>query len=173
MTSPPGSSDGVVLRPVRVTDAAALAVLHVEVWEDAYRGLVPDAVLVERRAGLAAREERWRAIVATSPAATTVAERVADGRLLGFASAGPARDADLAALTPAPLELWALYVAAVHWGTGLGHRLLEHALGGGTPASLWVLRGNDRAIGFYERHGFALDGTSRTDELGTELRMRR
>ena len=42
--------------------------------------------------------------------------------------------------------------------------------------TLWVLKGNARAISFYERHGFKFDGATKTDERDGfslhELRMR-
>ena len=40
--------------------------------------------------------------------------------------------------------------------------------------AVWVLKGNDRAIRFYERYGFRLDGAEAEIMLGTpntELRM--
>lgn len=157
----------VTLRPLTPDDAEALALLHVEVWEAAYGDLMPASIFVERRATLPERVERWRLAATTSPARTIVAIDDA-GRLLGFSSDGPSRDEDL----PDLHELWGLYVDAAAWGTGIGHRLLGHAVRD-APAFLWVLAGNDRAIDFYDRHGFAFDGTSRIDELGTELRMRR
>ena len=72
--------------------------------------------------------------------------------------AGPARDED----APTPLELGAIYVRAKWWGSGLGDRLLDVAIGK-EPASLWLLEGNGRAKAFYRRHGFVEDG-SRMDE---------
>jgi len=42
------------------------------------------------------------------------------------------------------------------------------------PAQLWVLRGNIRAIAFYERNGFVADGTEFIDPAEpnlVELRM--
>lgn len=67
-------------------------------------------------------------------------------------------------------ELMALYVRAEAYGTGVGHRLFEAALGA-APAYLWVLGGNERAVAFYRRQGFRLDGATKADEVGTELRM--
>ncbi len=51
-------------------------------------------------------------------------------------------------------------------------RLLEAVLPS-TSAHLWVLRGNDRAIAFYRKVGFDLDGAAKHDpRLGAEeLRM--
>lgn len=156
----------VLVRPAVEADAEELARLHVEVWESAYRGLIPESILEERRASIDARIERWRTNVAAVPGRNHVAEHAdAPGRLLGFVTVGPNRDDDL----DHP-ELWALYADAAVWGTGVGHALLTAVLPPG-PASLWVLQGNDRAIGFYQRHGFALDGVERSDEVGTELRM--
>ena len=155
-----------MIRPARSDVAPALALLHVEVWEAAYGSLMPAEVFTARRAGLAERVDRWREILRTSPARTLVALDPASQRLLGFSSDGPARDDDLAG----GRELWALYVDAAAWGTGVGHALIGEAIGE-DPASLWVLRGNDRALAFYARHGFALDGVERSDEYGVELRM--
>ena len=67
------------------------------------------------------------------------------------------------------LELYALYVRAAYWGTGVGYALFEIAVGD-RAAYLWVLAGNDRAIGFYQRQGFRLDGTA--DELDEGLHVR-
>jgi GNAT superfamily N-acetyltransferase len=64
----------------------------------------------------------------------------------------------------------ALYVRASSYRTGVGHALLEAATGG-SPAYLWVLDGNVRAIGFYERHGFAFDGATKPEDVGLERRM--
>ena len=40
--------------------------------------------------------------------------------------------------------------------------------------AVWVLKGNERSIKFYERYGFRFDGTEQEIKLGTlntELRM--
>lgn len=157
-------AEGVMIRPAVVADAEALADLHVDVWEDAYGGLIPDEVFVERRATITQRVEAWRRILSAASSLTTVAEQ--EEQLIGFASAGPADAED----APVDQELLALYVRAACWGGGVGRALLTAALAG-RPAFLWVLSGNDRAITFYEARGFEADGVERTDEYGTEVRM--
>jgi len=153
----------VVIRPAVPDDAEALAHLHLDVWDDAYAGLVPQSVLDDRRDKVAERVERWREILEGS-AATWVAEE--EHGLVGFVSTGPARDNDMEEL----LELYALYVRATHWGTGLGFALFETAVGD-RAAYLWVLVGNERAIRFYERQGFRLDGTEDEHDEGLHVRM--
>lgn len=90
--------------------------------------------------------------------------------MIGFSAPGPSRDDD----APVPLELYAIYTRKPWWGSGLGGRLLEVAIGK-QAALLWVLEGNLRARAFYRKHGFTEDGTQ-TDEPSfavPELRMTR
>jgi GNAT superfamily N-acetyltransferase len=154
------------IRPAGPVDAEALAHLHLDVWDDAYTGLMPQGILDDRREKVAERVERWREILTTGGEPTYVAVG-ADG-LVGFATAGRGRDNDLAV----ELELKALYVRATHWGTGVGYALLETAIGD-RSAYLWVLAANERAIRFYERQGFRLDGTRDEHDEGLHVRMLR
>ncbi|GGU33795.1 GNAT family N-acetyltransferase [Nocardioides albus] len=156
-----------LIRAAVVDDAEALTDLHLDVWEEAYAGLMPDSIFVERRAQRAARIDRWRTNIETGPISSLVVEDDEPGRLLGFAGAGPARD-DVPDLPR--LELTALYVRAERYGTGLGHAMLQQAIGS-AAAYLWVLDGNERATAFYERQGFRFDGETKTDPVGVELRM--
>ena len=142
------------VRPAQPTDADAFGRVHIQVWREAYAGLMPADFL----AGLS--PERSSAAFAQrcaepSDAVTLVA--TADGELVGFASAGPSRDEP-----PQPAdELYVINVLAAHHGTGLADRLLTETLaaaGIDGAVSLWVLRGNTRACAFYARHGFAPDG---------------
>ena len=155
----------VTIRPADITDAEALAPLHVQVWDEAYIGLIAHEVLDQRRAEpMEAKVERWRERVAWPHGATWVAED--GGALVGFVSAGVGRDGT------GELEVMALYVRRSHYDTGLGRRLLETAVGA-RPAYLWVLEGNARAIRFYQRQGFVLDGRAEDEPEGRHLRMSR
>ncbi|WP_300679524.1 GNAT family N-acetyltransferase [Nocardioides sp.] len=158
-------TEDVAIRPASLLDAERLAALHLQVWREAYAGLMPDEVLAHREAEPElARVTRWVGRVRSNQIL------VADdgGLVVGWAEVGPSRDADLAGE-----ELYSIYLAASHYSTGLGHRLLDAVLGE-RPAHVWVLRGNERAERFYQRHGFAYDGSEVVDELGlSDLRMRR
>ena len=144
-------------------DAEAMGHLHLDVWDDAYTGLMPQGILDDRREKVAERVERWRDIFGQEKP-TWLAED-ADG-LVGFSGAGPARDNDV----DLDLELYALYVRSVYYGSGLGYALFEQAVGD-RACYLWVLDGNERAIGFYERQGFRLDGTEDEHDEGRHVRM--
>ena len=156
-------ADGVSIRRAEPSDAEALAHLHLDVWDDAYAGLMPQGILDDRRERVDERVENWGRILA-EPRPIWLAE---DGAgLVGFASAGPARDNDMDDL----LELYSLYVRASHYGTGVGYALFEQTIGD-RAAYLWVLASNRRAIGFYERQGFRLDGTEDEHDEGRHVRM--
>jgi GNAT superfamily N-acetyltransferase len=157
----------VEILPPSVDDAEALTDLHLDVWEEAYADLMPASVFAERRAGRAARIERWRGIIDAGSSANLMAWSP-EGRLLGFSSTGPGRDSSDDGLPP--LELMALYARADVHGTGVGYALCEAAVGS-SPAYLWVLDGNERATRFYERQGFGFDGATKPEDVGLERRM--
>ena len=154
---------GVTIRRAAVADAPDLARLHHECWDDAYTGLVPQQVLDEWRSHLEGRVERWRGQLVD--AAPVLLAEVAEG-LVGFTRCGPPRDGDV----DIDLELIAIYVRSAWWGTGLGQALFEASVGD-RAAYLWVVEGNARAIRFYERQGFRLDGTVKEAPEGLHLRM--
>lgn len=135
-------------------------------WQAAYAGLLDAAYL----SGLSLQERclSWQRILAAGESTTWVA-RDDGGRAQAFLSHGPCRDRG----APADRgEIWALYVHPGHWGRGAGRVLMDSALRtmqaqGLASVSLWVLRGNQRAIRFYEAAGFAeVPGSAQRFELG-------
>jgi GNAT superfamily N-acetyltransferase len=167
------------IRRAQPSDARGVASLHVRAWQAAYRGLVPDTVLD----GLSvdAREERWRALLAEGSRTLLACD---GGTVAGFCSViAPARDPCLSADAA---EIAAIYVDPDRWRAGVGRALLGTALGelrdeGFATAVLWLLEGNDRALRFYESFGFARDGATGTEPVGSveraeglpQIRLRR
>jgi GNAT superfamily N-acetyltransferase len=141
-------------------DAEAIAVVHVDSWRAAYRGIVPDAILdglsLERRAA------GWRGTMdRAGDERVWVVER--GGRVIGFAATGPARDDDVAAGTG---EVAAIYLDPAAWSTGVGRQVFAAAVDDLRRRRfgrlvLWVLTANSRARRFYEAAGWQPDGTSR------------
>ena len=138
------------------------AYVHWKAWQEADPGLVSPADL-ERRS-----REKGEEIAVRRPEDTLVAK---DGeRVLGFVCYGGGDDPDTG-------EIFALYVLAAYYGTGLGRRLMDaglERLRDCPEVRLWVLQGNARAIRFYEKCGFRPDGAEK--ELpalsAREIRMR-
>lgn len=162
---PDTSRTGIAIRPLREGDADGLAFVHVTSWRETYAGLVPEAMYGEE--ALERRREMWagaieRSLSGESRSTTRVAEL--DGRIVGFASAGPSR----AGVQKRAIELSMIYTLAEVHGRGIGDALLDAVLGD-APAQLWVAEENPRARRFYARHGFAWDGTRKLDEHIADL----
>jgi ribosomal protein S18 acetylase RimI-like enzyme len=142
------------------SDVESLAALHVAVWRHAYRGLIEQPLLETLSVERSAR--RWDATVAHlhsgRPERTVLAAFVED-EPVGIVEVGPAREND----APQPIEILSLNVAGRWHGKGVAQALLRETVGD-SDAYLWVLRGNERAIAFYRKLGFELDGTERYDD---------
>jgi GNAT superfamily N-acetyltransferase len=137
-------------RPATVDDAVAVAEFQTDAWNTAYRGVVPAQYL--DRMTVATRTERWGNRIRSGDRSIFLAE--SGGRIDGVVSFGESREG---------IELMSLYVAADIRSAGLGSRLLEFAIRD-RAAALWVFRDNPRAIAFYRRHRFELDGGVSTDD---------
>jgi len=75
---------------------------------------------------------------------------------------------------PGTCELYAIYVRPERISSGVGHALMAELTGRARAAGfeemlLWVLKDNARARRFYERAGFAPDGTEEPFEADGEL----
>jgi len=136
------------IRPTLHADAPALAQVHVQAWEETYRGLLPDGE-IDRR-DFAYRLAQWEKLIARGDWAM-VAE--AEGEVVGFVTVGPARDDEPGHLG----ELYSIYVLRAWHGQGVGKALFETGrsqlvASGLTPFYCYVLPGNP-AEQFYERMG--------------------
>jgi ribosomal protein S18 acetylase RimI-like enzyme len=141
-------------------DARELASVTVQTWREAYGQLLP-----ERFYDDAARKRRrvmWSDLLSRSDAGERVHIARREARIVGFVARGPAVQHQ--GHPPQREEqLYALYRLSDCYGEGVGQALLDHALGQ-RPAQLWVAKDNARARRFYEKNGFAADGTEQVDE---------
>lgn len=162
-----GKSAGYRARPMRVDDADRAAEIHVQVWREAYRLLMPQDFLDSLNVlEFAAQWRNWLADPATGKARPLVGLDP-DGNIVGLGSAGPSRDQD----TPTEWELYAINVLATEHGTGLADLMMTELIAD-RACSLWVLQSNARAIAFYTRYGFATDGHTRTHSPTGEVETR-
>jgi GNAT superfamily N-acetyltransferase len=144
------------VRRATAEDAHEIASVQVASWRAGYAEVFPAEFL----AGLSVDErvELWTRVLSDGCFDIFVAER--DGRVSGFASAGPTEDDDGAGTRG---ELFALYVEPSAWGRGLGRALLARAEAalreaGFDEATLWVLEDNPRARAVYAAAGWREDG---------------
>ncbi len=144
--------------------------VHYQAWRESYRGLMGDQVLDGQTL------EHCREMAAAYPENTLVLlDQNRSDQVAGFACYAP--EARSFVSLPEASEIVALYLLHAYKGLGLGCRLMEACLSRlPHPAvSLFVLRDNLPAIGFYRHMGFRFTGHYLTQSLRgealTELEM--
>ena len=134
-------------------------------WHETYTGLIDQEYLnqitVEKGVKIAAAQKNHAMIA------------LVDKQVIGLVGYGPYRDEDDCRVG----EIYAIYVLARFQGKKVGYQLMNAALeklSDYDEIVLWVLKGNEKAIRFYERYGFRFDGMEKKILMGTEqteLRM--
>jgi ribosomal protein S18 acetylase RimI-like enzyme len=152
------------IRTASESDTEAITEVHIAAMCEAYSDLLPAEELA--RIDARDRANRWRDHLAEGSSVTLLAE--VDGRIAGFVDLGACRDEDMSPETVG--EVTAIYVRPEAWGQGIGEALMREAMarlrnGGSVEVALWVIQGNRRAVGFYERLGFRADGVVRIREM--------
>ena len=140
------------------------SLVHWQTWREAYDDLLP-AEFQETMT-----LDRCRFFSQKYPENTLIA--MAGKKVVGFISYGNFRDEAIQAG-----EIIALYVLKDYYGKGVSKQLMHAAfvaLDQFSEIYLWVLKENKRAIAFYQKMGFTLDGLEKMLKLGKpvkELRM--
>ena len=140
------------------------SIVHWQTWREAYDDLLPAEFQETMTLDIC------RFFSQKYPENTLIAM---DGKkVVGFISYGNYRDETIQAG-----EIIALYVLKDYYGKGVSKQLMHAAfvaLDQFSEIYLWVLKDNKRAIAFYQKMGFTLDGQEQILKLGKpvkELRM--
>jgi GNAT superfamily N-acetyltransferase len=160
MTSP----SQIVIRTATLGDEDQLAQVHIQSWQETYKGLVPQGYLDNLPSELVERIDMWKGILANPQRWTWVAEGV--NGIVGFVLFGPPRDPSREGF----IELGAIYLLASEKGKGIGFSLLSAGFNkmrdlGYKKAYCWVLEGNP-TIKFYNGSGASFSNQLKEDEIG-------
>lgn len=160
-----------LVREATALDAEAIARVRMLSWQGAYRGIIDDSVLDAM--SVESDRERWLRRLSGGGVEPGFTRVVADerGRVIGFASAGPAR----VRAGPSPVrvgEVYLLYLVPAAQRRGLGTRLMRSMARGldarGQHAMVvWVLERNQAARRFYEAQG-GREGGRRDTSVGMQ-----
>lgn len=137
-----------IIRNGQPADAAAIADVFREAWQQAYRGIIPHGhleSLISRRG-----PDWWRSVVRAGDAILIVEW---NGEVVGYATYGTARTKG-----PYKGEIYEIYLRPTHQGLGFGEHLFEAVRakldGRGLRGLLvWALAQNSGASDFYWRRG--------------------
>jgi ribosomal protein S18 acetylase RimI-like enzyme len=154
------------LRPALVSDSAGIAAVHVETWQDAYKGLLPDGYLSALNA--ADRTKTWIENLGNSRSKTKTFVALDAENTVGFIRVGACEDESESTSTG---EIWALYVHPTRQGMGIGSLLMTEGVRalrtvGFEEVVLWVLNDNLTARNWYESRGWGLNGKTKTEITG-------
>jgi ribosomal protein S18 acetylase RimI-like enzyme len=170
--------NGIHIRPAILADAPDIAQVHVQAWHETFRGVVPNEMLAAL--SVTYNTHMWHEILRASDTTVVVAQRTGSAHatttssatapavstsapdtvvadpltIVGFGSAGPARERNLGA----DGEITALYLVHAVKRCGLGRALFSHliealAKRGHRSVGAWVLCDNGQARHFYEAMG--------------------
>jgi ribosomal protein S18 acetylase RimI-like enzyme len=142
------------IRAATEDDLLSVARIHVASWRDAYQGVVPDALLVDR--SVEDTLSGWRSTFAKYPENITVAV-LPDDVIRGFCCAGPVEDT--VRNSPFEFEIYGLHVSPGSRRQGIGAALLRWAFARArdgeamNSAIVWTLSDLVLSRRFYEREG--------------------
>ena len=150
------------VRPALLSDTRAIAEVHIQSWRETYTGVIPDTFMDDD--ALEQRNRMWEAILSLDPPPGEIVVAERSGQVVGFAFAGASThpDAHKGFEPVRGVHLYSIYVLRSEQRDGTGTALLDAALGD-SPAQRWVLKSNQQARSFYERHGFHPDGAEFAD----------
>jgi ribosomal protein S18 acetylase RimI-like enzyme len=154
-------------RRPRLDEARDIAALHVLCWREAYREIVPAAIL--DAADVDKQTQSWTRNLENTEGLTLAAY---DGNAaVGFIFAGPATEILFDGMDG---HIAAIYIRQTHHRLGIGRRLMREAASwwharGGRSLSLGVLADNLSAKLFYESLGGRLVKTGTFNWHGFDL----
>ncbi|HLE12816.1 MAG TPA: GNAT family N-acetyltransferase [Bacteriovoracaceae bacterium] len=138
------------IRPAKSSDAESCAKIHMQSWEETYRGIMPDSILNSVK--FESRLKMWGKIISEPNIFTFVAEVKGEG-IVGYCSGGKNRSS----LFPGHGEISGIYLLKKYQGMGIGVALFNRGMRhltslGFSKMALWVLTEN-KTRQFYEKLG--------------------
>lgn len=161
--------DQVVLRPCRLEDAEALALVAAATFLEAFAGVLPGSAIVQHCARHHTPAVYAKYLSIDGVKAWLAVMREGDAPV-GYSMLTPP-DLPLHDLSQSDVELKRIYLFSKFQGSGVGQQMMDAAIDGGRCIGarrllLGVFARNYRALRFYQRNGFAQVGV-RTFTVGT------
>jgi len=159
-----------MLTEVSINDLDTVVRIHCESWRDAYKGFMEEDYIARKNA---TRRGKWESILKDAPNGKHFLIRDGDLSVGMISLDSPREGAD-----GDTYEIFGLYILPEEMRKGYGRAAVALAeekirgMGYG-KISLWVLEPNERARLFWEKMGFAPDGTEKTSYYDRPIRVLR
>lgn len=136
--------DNLTVREAKVGDVNGIAKIHVETWQYAYRGQLPDAFLDDL--SVEKRQKVWKEELSNPKSKVKILVGELGDKIVGFCSLGKSRDSDANEVVG---ELYAIYIDSDYMNKEVGSALMQKGLEylkneGFKNATLWVLTSNKK-----------------------------
>ena len=144
-----------IIRKASMDDVNDIARIHVNSWQEAYKGLMPQRFIESYT--FDKRHKLWTNIIERELAAVFVA--VSHDECLGFLCVGQLKSME----DTQTYELSSIYINSSYIGVGIGQSLYKECekyllVRGAEQVTVWALDSNKRALNFYAKLGFRLTG---------------
>lgn len=158
--------DNLIIREAKLNDAEDIAKVHIKIWQQAYKGQIPDDFL--ENLSVENRTKVWVENISNPKPKQNIFVAESGGKILGFVAVGPNRDKDARKDWG---ELYAIYVDQQSAGKGVGTSLTQKGLDflkseSFKQATLWVLVSNTKGRKFYENRGWKAENKIKRDKIG-------
>ena len=147
----------ITVRPATATDAHDFAYVLCESWKEAFRDIITPEEMA-KNTDIEKRAVFFEKLIPSGRGQFFIA--YAGNKPCGICSTTPSRDENMHGYG----EVVAIYTLPGYWGQGVGKCLMEAGIAGLSRQGfqkimLWTFEANIRARRFYEKCGFAFDGT--------------
>lgn len=150
-----------IIRKASMDDVNDIARIHVNSWQEAYKGLMPQRFIESYT--FDKRHKLWTNIIERELAAVFVA--VSHDECLGFLCVGQLKFME----DTQTYELSSIYINSSYIGVGIGQSLYKECekyllVRGAEQVTVWALDSNKRALNFYAKLGFRLTGQTSKEQ---------
>ncbi|QUG42028.1 GNAT family N-acetyltransferase [Psychrobacillus sp. INOP01] len=153
------------VREAIVSDAAGIALVHVESWRTTYKNILPNKFLLNL--SYKRRELFWETSI---PEGNVFVAENDEGKIVGFASGGKERSGHYEGFKG---ELTSIYILKEYQGIGIGKQLLKSVVRGieklGINTMLVLVIEDNNSKSFYEAMGSKKIGVVEVEIAGKKL----
>lgn len=157
-----------MIRQGKISDSNQIVNIKIDSWNDTYKGLMPNAILENMNY----EKEHSKYIKNFNNRKIKVYED--KGEILGYAYYGSKNDDEKADMKECTSEIYALYVKKKSRRLGIGTKLISSIFDelkkeNNEKVLLWCVKGNEKAINFYQKNDFKYLCNKTQDYNGSKL----